>query len=318
MPANPNWSEIATTTLQHRSKRLADNVTRNCALFYRMNERGNVKPVSGGRTIVQELEYAENGTFTRYSGYDTVNISPSDVFSAAEYDWKQGAVAVTMSGLEELQNSGPDAVIDLLEARIRNAERTMMNNIYADMYSDGTANAGKQIGGLALLVADAPSTGTVGGINRVTWPFWRNQTISATFTATTIQGFMNQAFAQTARGRDQVDLWLADNQAWLGYLTSLQAIQRISNDRLGQAGFQNVMFMGADFVLDGGYGGAAPASHIYGLNTNYLFWRPHRDRNMVPLNPDRYATNQDAFVKLVGFAGNMTMSNAFLQVVLHL
>src|SRR6516165_12093178 len=124
MPANPNWSEIATTTLQHRSKQLADNVTRNCALFYRMNERGNVKPAGGGRTLVQELEYAENGTFTRYSGYDTVNISPSDVFSAAEYDWKQGAVAVTMSGLEELQNSGPDAVIDLLEARIRNAERT--------------------------------------------------------------------------------------------------------------------------------------------------------------------------------------------------
>jgi hypothetical protein len=315
--ASPNWSEIATTTLYNRSGKLADNVTKNLALLYRLSERGNVKPVSGGRSIIQELEYAENGTYTRYAGYDTVSIAPSDVLSAAEYDWKQAAVAVSMSGLEELQNSGPDAVIDLLESRIKNAERTMMNSIYVDMYSDGTASGGKQIGGLQLLVADSPTTGTIGGINRATWTFWRNITVTTTFTAAAIQTGLNSAFAQTSRGRDQIDLWLADNTAWLAYLGSLQAIQRITNDKLGQAGFQNLKFMGGDFVLDGGYGGAAPSSHVYGLNTNYIFYRPHRDRNMVPLNPTRFSTNQDAFVKLIGFAGNMTLSNGFLQAVCH-
>jgi len=62
--------------------------------------------------------------------------------------------------------------------------------------------------------------------------------------------------------------------------------------------------------------GGSPASHMYFLNTNYLFFRPHQDRNMVVMDPDRYSTNQDAVIKLIGWAGNMTISNGFLQGVL--
>jgi hypothetical protein len=313
--ASPNLSEITTTTLQHRSKKLADNVTKNNALLNRLSSKGNVKTVPGGRSIVQELEYQENGTFSRYSGYDAVSIAPSDTFTAAEFDWKQAAVAVSISGLEQLMNSGPDAVIDLLESRIKNAEKTMMNNIAVDCYSDGTASGSKQIGGAQLLVADTPTSGTVGGINRATWTFWRNIAVSTTFTAAAIQTGLNSAYAQTVRGKDAIDLWVADNTAWLAYLASLQAIQRITVSSEASAGFQTLKFMGGDFMLDGGFGGGAPSSHVYGFNTDYIYFRPHKDRNMVPLDPDRFSTNQDAMIKLIGFAGNMTLSNASLQAV---
>ena len=93
--------------------------------------------------------------------------------------------------------------------------------------------------------------------------------------------------------------------------------QRFTDDKLAAAGFQNLKFMGADVVFDGGQGGDAPVDHMYFLNTNFIHYRPHRDRNMVPLDPDRFATNQDAMVKLIGWAGNMTVSNAALQGVLH-
>ena len=205
--ASPNLSEIVTTTLRNRSGKLADNVTNNNALLNRLNKKGNVKPVDGGRTIVQELDYQENGTFKRYSGYETLDISPSEVFSAAEFDWKQGAVSVSISGLEELQNSGSERVIDLLESRIKNAERTMANNVSNDLYSDGTASGGKQIGGLQHIIADAPSTGTVGGINRATYSFWRNYAYDATTdggaaaTAALMQGYMNQVWLNITRGR---------------------------------------------------------------------------------------------------------------------
>jgi hypothetical protein len=56
-----NWGEITTTTLYNRSRKLADNVTKNNALLRRLKEKGNVKPFEGGQAIVQELEYAENG-----------------------------------------------------------------------------------------------------------------------------------------------------------------------------------------------------------------------------------------------------------------
>jgi hypothetical protein len=320
--ATPNVSEIMTTTLESRTKKLADNVTQNNALLARLNKRGKVKPVSGGRVIYQELNYAENQTYKRYSGYEVLNISPSEVFSAAEYDWKQAAVAISISGLEQLQNSGPEQMIDLLESRIENAEQTMMNNLSADIYSDGTADGGKQIGGLQYLVADTPTSGIVGGINRASWSFWQNQTYDATTdggaaaSSANIQSYMNTLWLRCSRGTDKPDLIVADNNYFRYYWESLQAIQRVATADQADAGFQTLKFMGADVVFDGGYGGDAPANHMYFLNTNYIFWRPHTDRNMVPLNPDRFAVNQDAMVKLIAVAGNMTMSNAFLQGVL--
>ncbi len=56
---SPNLSEIVTTTLRNRSGKLADNFTNNNAIMYRLNEKGRIKPVSGGRTIVEELTYQE-------------------------------------------------------------------------------------------------------------------------------------------------------------------------------------------------------------------------------------------------------------------
>jgi len=319
--ATPNLSEIVTTTLRNRSKMLADNVTNNNALLYRLNSKGKIKPVSGGRTIVQELDHTENSTFKRYSGYEVLDISPSEVISAAEFNYKQAAVAVSISGLEELQNSGREALIDLLEARITNAERTLVNNIASDIYSDGTANSSKQIGGLQHLVADA-GTGTVGGINSSTFTFWQNVAFDATTdggaaaTSANIQSYMNRVYVQLVRGMDQVDLIAADDAYWRLYLESLQSIQRIADDEMAQAGFQTLKYMGADVVLDGGVGTNAPANHMYFLNCDYLFFRPHRDRNFVPLDPDRFAVNQDAMVKLIAWAGNMTTSNRSLQGVL--
>lgn len=319
--ASPNLSEIITTTLRNRTGKLADNVTDNNAILYRLKQRGRAKPASGGRTLVQELSYQENSTFMWYSGYDTLDVSATDVMSAAEFDWKQAAVAVTISGLEQLQNSGKEKILDLMENRIDIAEKTMMNKISLGCYADGTGNGGKEIGGLQHLVADLPTSGTVGGINRATWSFWQNQyrdssDNSVTMSSTTIQSEMNIMYTRLVRGTDRPDLIITDNNLWLFYLASLQTIQRITNEKLGQAGFTNLKFMDADVVLDGGQGGNCPANHMYFLNTDYIHYRPHSERNMVVLGGERMNTNQDAIVKLIGWAGNMTASNCALQGVL--
>ena len=318
--ASPNLDEITTTTLRKRSKKLADNVSNNTALLYRLKSKGKAKPVSGGRTILEEIAYAENGTFKRYSGYESLDITPSDVFTSAEFNLKQAAVAVTMSGLEMLQNSGEEAVIDLMESRIENAEITMTNNISNDIYSDGTADGGRQIGGMQLLVSDA-GTGEVGSINSGTWSFWQNYVFdfssnSLTPGAATIQEAMNTSWLNLKRNRDEIDLIVADNVYYQYYWSSLQAIQRVSSDDMAKAGFTSLRFMGADVVADGGQDGDAPSSHMYLLNTDYIHFRPHSKRNFVPLNPDRYSTNQDAIVKLMAFAGNMTVRNRSLQGVI--
>lgn len=325
--ANPSstMTELVTTTLRNRTGKLADNVTKNNALLHRLKKKGNNKPVSGGRTIVQELEYAENGTYKRYSGYETLDISPSDVFTAAEFNYAQAACAVSISGLEMLQNSSKEQVIDLLGSRIKNAEKTLANNLAADCYSDGTADGGKQIGGLQLLVDTTPATGTVGGIDASTTigSFWRNIAYDggAEATSSTIQGYMNTLALQLVRGTDKTDLIVMDSVYYGLYLASLQTIQRITSEEMAGAGFTSLKYFGAggsaDVVLDGGVGGACPASTAYFLNTDYIHFRPHAQRNCVPIGDDRFATNQDAMVKLIGFAGNMTVSNRSLQGVMQ-
>lgn len=313
MPS-PGLSEIVTTTLRNRTKDMVDAYTHNTALMFRINERGNKRLISGGRTIVNEISYAENGTFQFYSGYDTLNVSPSDVFTAAEYNWKQAACAVSWSGLEHLMNSGPEAVLDLLEERVTNAEGTMTDNMSTGLYSDGTGYSGKQIGGLQLLVSDS-GLGTVGGISANTWSFWRNQVYSfatngLVASSATIQKAMNALWLATKRNRDQVDLIVADNNYYTFYWEALQPQQRFADDKMASAGFDNLKFKQADVIADGGLGGDAPANRMYFLNTKYLKLVAHKDVDMVPLGPgERSSVNQDATVKLIGWAGNLTCSN---------
>ena len=299
---NPSatMTEIVTTTLRNRTGKLADNVSKNNALLARLKKKGKVKPVTGGRTIVQEIEYAENGTFKRYSGYEALDIAPSDVFTAAEFNYAQAAVAVSISGLEQLQNSGVAAIIDLLEARVGNAEKTITNNVALDCYSDGTADGGRQIGGLQLLVSSSPTAGVVGGIDRSTTvgTFFRNKAFSgistggAPVSTANIQTYMNRLFVQLVRGADAPDLIVADNNLYRMYLESLQAIQRIASNDEAMLGFNGLKYMNADVVLDGGFGGGAPVNSMFMLNTDYLYFRPHSDRNFAPIGDDRFAVNQ--------------------------
>lgn len=316
---NTAISDIIATTIQSRTGKIADNVTKNNALLARLKQRGNVTTFSGGNVILQELSFAENGNAGYYSGYDLLPVAAQDVISAAQYDIKQAACPVVISGLEQLQNAGKEQIIDLLEGRINVAESTMMNLVASGIYSDGTGTGGKQITGLKAAVPFV-NTNIYGGIDRATWTFWKNQTLDAsTFlggptTKDNIQTVMNAMWASLVRGMDRPDLIVMDNQYWALYMASLQAIQRFTSSQDANLGFVTIKFMDADVVLDGGIGGFMDVKTMYFLNTKYIHYRPHAQRNMVPLSPDRrYSINQDAAVQILAWAGNLTTSGSQFQ-----
>ena len=326
--ANSAITDIIATTIQSRSGELADNLTNNNAILQRLKQKGNVRPFSGGNVILEEIMYNDPATSNAnsYSGYEVLNIAPDSPISAAQYSITQYADSVTMSGLEMLQNSSKEAIIDLLDGRMQVSEARLLNRISSDLYLDGTGNGGKNITGLAAAVPDDPTTGTYGGINRATWAFWQSKKYSgvtdggAAVTALNIQKYMTSLAIQLVRGTDKADLIVADNNYYSLYVQSLQAIQRITSEESAAAGFASLKFYGggtsADVVLGGGVGSQATANHMWFLNTNYLFLRPHKERNFVPIGGERQAINQDAIVKLFGWAGNLTTSNSFLQGVL--
>ena len=244
-----------------------------------------------------------------YNGYDFLNVKPSNVHDAAQYAIKQATAAVTISGLEELQNAGDEEFIDLLDARMDVAEATMANNLSVGGFSDGTDPL--SINGLQQQVSKTPATGVVGNIPRADNAFWQNQAFPG-MTSANLETLMRKAWLATKRGRDKVDIIPCDNDTYELYEASMREDRRFMNRKMADAGFENITFKGSPVVFDE----SCPDNTMYFLNCKYIMLRPHSKRNMVP-SKKKEAINQDATIQHILWAGNMTMSNPHLQAVIH-
>jgi len=320
--ASPNstFTELVSTTFRNHRAEIKDNVTKNNALYRRLVGKERFSLEDGGLSIVVPLDYAENGSYQRFSGYDRLDISPSDVISAAEFQWRQIAINVIASGQELRTNSGKSQIIKLVKARTTNAIRTFRNNFSSDLYSDGTLS--NQINGLQALVADA-GTGIVGGIDSGTYTFWKNKVQSAaapiqgggaiTPGATTMESLMQPLWLALVRGDDKPDLIVSDNTYFTFYEMGLVSNKRYTNTENGNSGFTELKYKSADVIFDGGSG--IPSAHMYFLNTDYFNITAHRDADFVEL-PEARPTNQDAVIMPFIWMGNLTISNRSLQGVL--
>ena len=321
MPSpNAVFTELVTTTWRKHAKDTKDALSKNNALLRRINDKGMTRIEDGGLTIVQGLDYAQNGTYQRYSGFDVLNVGASDVLTAAEYQWRQIAINVVASGQELRINSGGNKIINLAKARIKNAQRTAKNNFSVDIYSDGTLT--NQINGLQALVADT-GTGTVGGIDSATWTFWRNKVQSAaapigggaavTLGPTTIEGLMLDLWLSLVRGDDKPDLIVCDNNYFSMYEKSQVSIKRYTSSDEADGGFVSLKYKGADVIFDGGSG--IPDNRMYFLNTDYMHLVEHKEAQWTEMS-ELKPYNQDATVIPILWMGNLTCSNRMLQGVL--
>lgn len=325
MTVSPNatFTALVTTTFRNHPDMVSDNVSNNNALYRRLYKKGKINLLDGGYEIVRPLDYTENSTYQRYSGYDILNIQPSDVLTAANFAWKNAAIHVSSSGTEIRNNSGRERIINLVEARVKNALRTFANDMSADLYSDGTAS--NQVNGLQALVADA-GTGTVGGINSSTYTWWKNAVQSAaaplqgggavTMGTTTVQTQMNNLWYALTRGSDVPDIIVASNDYYDFYEESLQQYKRYMSSDSATGGIMSLKYKSADVFFDGGTkGGGIPSSHMYFLNTDYLEVCVHKDANLERLD-DKISINQDAVIIPFIWQGNLVVSNRSLQGVM--
>ena len=313
---NSTWTELAATTLADYRPQLADNVLKHIPLLTRLAEKGNIDEVDGGTTILENLMYQQNGTFSWYSGYMQLNVAASDTITAANFDWRLANANVVINGLEQIQNSGAERKINLLKGRIQVAEKTLKNQIGASLFYSNTENSGLSVGGLQFLVADNPTSGTVGGISQSAQTWWQNQYYSfsgnsVTASATTIQAAMNLIYLRTLRGHDEIDLIVGGKTYFQYYWTSLQTQQRFTDfEKRAGAGFPaGLKYMNADVFYDPN---ETTGTRLYMLNTDYLHFRPSSDRNFV-VEPEKASMNQDAIVIPIYWAGNLTSSNLSLQ-----
>lgn len=319
---NAIFNEIVTTTFRNHKKDIADNVSKHNALYRKLKQKGKMRSESGGYSIVTPLEYANNGTYQRYSGMDVLNVSQSDVFTAAEFAWRNIALNVVTSGTELRMNAGPQRIANLATSRIKNAIHTFANNFSSDMYADGSLP--NQIDGLQKLISDT-GVGTVGGIDSSAYGFWQNKVQSAAapiqggaaIVPSATQGIMESLmlplFIAQTRGGDKPDLIVASDDYFSFYENGQVALKRYMSSEAADGGFMELAYRGTPVFFDGSSGMAA--SRMYFLNTNYIELVVHADANMTIMDEAK-PFNQDAVVVPILWMGNMVVANRSLQGIL--
>ena len=303
---NSNFDEILSTTLKNYVPKLTDNIFTARPLFYALTTGQTIRRISGGAKIVVPVIYGTNSTAGSYSGTDTISVTAQTGISAAEYDWKQYAATVTISGIEEAKNNGEAQIIDLLEGKIFQTQETIIENMNTMFFGNGTGNSNKDWLGLSALVG---STGSPGGIDATDSDndWWRSA-VTNQGGALTIAA-MATLYNNSSVGNDQPTIGITGQTQYEVYEALLEDQIRYTDTDVGDAGFQNLMFKGCPITFDGTLAGEGK---LYFLNTKYLQLVAHSDVWFKP-TPFVRPTNQDSVFSQLLCYGELTTSNRARQ-----
>ena len=267
------FDNIIGTTLERyfSSGKATDNIFSRTAVMDWMKRKCKID-VQGGRNAGHPVMGARNTTFQNYSGYDTLTPAVDEIINTATYEWKQSAIYIPISGLEQAKNSGDKAVINLLKAKTENAERTAAE-VFEEMFflADGagggttptlyTASA-NEWAGLALW-CDTTSTDT-GGINGVTDDWWQ-ASVDTTVGAMTLEKLASKYY-DVSYGSDKPDFEVTTQTLYENYESLLTPNQRFTNPDTAKAGFDNLMHKAG--VLT--WSDYCPSGDWYFLNSNHV------------------------------------------------
>jgi len=316
--ASPNatFTDLVTTTLRHTPERMADNISNHNALVSRLKQKGNIKTISGGNTIVEPLDFGGNTNYQRYSDYDALSINAHQPLTSAEYNWAQAAIHVTASGAEIRKNMGSkEQMFNLVKARVKSAYRDAANSFSTDVYSSGALT--NQVGGLAHLI-QTDGSGTVGGIDSSTYTWWKNQFKEMTGTGTyaSILQDMNNLWMSCVRGKDEPDLLVSTHDLFAAYENTLQQWQRYSDSRTAEGGFRALKYKGADVIYDSDATNfTTTGEKMYFLNSDYIYLVEHKEAKWSR-QEDKVPVNQDAVVIPIIWMGQMVCANRARQGVM--
>lgn len=303
MAANANFDNLLTTTLANYRAQLTDNVFTARPLTYKLMEKGRIRMLNGGTKIVEPLIYGTNDTVGSYSGYDSIALTPQTGISAAEYEWKQYAASISISGIEEAKNNGEQEIINLLEAKIMQAEESLREGFNQMFFADGSGNSSKDWNGLSNLVE---SGNTVGGIDSSTYTWWQSYEEN-TATALTL-ALMSTAYNSVSVGNDHPDVLLTTQTLFEKYEALLQPNLRYTDTATADAGFQNLLFKAAPVMYDE----HCTSGVFFFLNSKYLTLVGHSGKWFQQTEFIR-PEDLDARYALIMCYGNLTVRNRAKQ-----
>lgn len=311
---------LLATTVEKFAPTLEEQIFNSKVLLWALKTGGRIQNEDGGESITQPLIYAANPNVGSYADYDVFATAAMTGISAANYPWKQFYGLLHISGIEMKKNAGRSRILSLLEARIKQLELSMADEINQQLFNDGNGNSQKDFYGLAAIIsATDPTWGDLGGIDRTANTYWRATTLTATTPNTLTVADMINVYNTSSKGNDHPGILIGTQTAFESYEALLTGQIRYEDTRMGDAGFQNLMFKGAPVTFDEDADVATTTeanAPIWFLNLQYLTLKTLGGVWFTPsemLQP----INQDAFYRHILCYGNLVSSNNVRQGVLY-
>lgn len=295
-----NVGSLLATTISKYSKQLADNIFNAIPAFAWLAMKNRITE-DGGATLVRPVMYAKNSTAAFYASDDVLDTSIQDNFTAAQYQWRQAAASITVTGRIERQNSGSAEVIEIVKAFTQSAEQSLKDRIDVLMFN--TTQTGNNITPIPAIVTNS---GTVGDINGSTQTWWQAVTqASGSFAArglSDLRSVWNQINVKNPQG--PADLVLSDRTSYEAYESILVPTLRTYDTNMGDLGFENMKYKSATWTFDLN----SPSGSIFLLNSRALELVQHANTQFVMSDWVKPA-DQDLKVAQILWMGELTTNN---------
>lgn len=269
---SPVIETILHATLEKSRKKLMFAAVKANAFYAYAMASDKVEYEDGGREISNPLITGRNPNVTSYAYYDELPVNQTNEFDTVRYGWARVAGTVIISDQEVDENQGEAEIFKILKGKMQVLEESIKEKFQDYLYGAGL---GKDPNGLALLVPDDPTTGTVGGIDRATEPQWRTMAkdYNGSLTYQNIEEEFDDILLDMKQGKNEKpDLILCGRNIYKMYRKavrdkiSILADGTYSAKKMYDLGFDGVSFGGITMIYDED----CPADKAYFLNTTYL------------------------------------------------
>lgn len=276
------------------------------------------KKYNGGKKIQTNLEYDMTHAGS-YGPKSELPISKKEIINAAFFEYAAYFATLTMDMDDDLINNGDMAIVNLLQAKLKNAEKSiryvMASQIYErrqDNLSGGDDPNAKPFNGLHDLFnvnasgVEQASSVAYGEIAEDDMSLWKPNVLTASKTMSfSFMQELRRAAGLDVTAEAKPDIYLTTETLCDAFERTLQPQARYSSQDMVDAGFDNVLFKGAAMTPDS----KCNSGWIYGLNSKYLDVLTHSKRNFTRpewKHPDRQPDTAWAEIR---WAGNLVCKN---------
>lgn len=258
------YQTLNTLTREDVIKQVTDNIFNATPVLKWFKK--NQKTGKSGRELHAPVEYARNTSTGWFSGSDTFTVADVETATKAVVGWKDIYVSVVVTGDDKDQNQGKNAVVDLVEYKLKNARKTLSYQLTSGIFSDGTSSSSKILTGLNAIVDDGSSVATYAGIERLTDATWWKAKYTALSDYISLAA-MQSMYGDLTDGEEHPDIIITTQDVFDDLWELLTPVQR-DNSRGYSAkyGYTAIEFNGVPVVVDA----QCPSGTMYFLNSNYL------------------------------------------------